>query len=193
MITFYIAMNKQQLRKEIKQQRNQLSVEYIKQKSKRIKNTLFSLEIFHSASTILFYVSYGKEVDTHEMIKDCLSLNKTVIIPKSLPDSQTLLLSKIQNWDDLEKGCYDILEPKPSQIQEVSSTALDLIIVPGIVFDIHKNRIGHGKGYYDKLLYSNQNIPTIGLAFECQIVDQINTEEHDIKIDMIITEKRILS
>jgi 5-formyltetrahydrofolate cyclo-ligase len=151
------------------------------------------LEIFCIASSVLFYVSYGKEVDTHKMIQDCLLQRKTVIVPKVVADTQTLLLSVLYQWDDLEKGCYEILEPKASSIQKTSISSIDLIIVPGIVFDIKKNRIGHGKGYYDKLLFGNETIPTVGLAFECQIVDLINNEDHDVKLDMIITEERIIT
>lgn len=186
-------MNKQQLRKKTVQKRKQLSLSSVKQKSNSIKKKLFSLEIFHTASSVLFYVSYDNEVDTHEMIKECLAMRKTVIVPKVLLDTQTLLLSRLQRWEDLEKGCYGILEPKQSQIQDVNINTLDLIIVPGIAFDINKNRIGHGKGYYDKLLYQNENIPTIGLAFECQLVDVIDNEDHDVKIDILITEERIIT
>ena len=70
--------------------------------------------------------------------------------------------------------------------------SLDLIIVPGVVYDFFGNRIGHGKGYYDRLLKKACTIPSIGLAFEFQIVDRISAEAHDEKVDTIITENRII-
>jgi 5-formyltetrahydrofolate cyclo-ligase len=85
------------------------------------------------------------------------------------------------------------LEPKKNYIKEVSIESIDLIIVPGVVFDRNGNRIGHGMGYYDRLLKKSHNIPRIGLAFEFQIVKKIEAEEHDERIDMIITEDRIIN
>ena len=77
------------------------------------------------------------------------------------------------------------------QIKKISIDEVDLIIVPGVGFDSCGNRIGHGKGYYDKLL-KNSKASTIGLAFEFQVIEKIPSEKHDVSIDMIVTEKRIL-
>jgi 5-formyltetrahydrofolate cyclo-ligase len=95
-------------------------------------------------------------------------------------------------WDDLLSGTYGILEPSGSNGNEVESAALDLIIVPGVVFDRRGNRIGHGKGYYDQLLRKTSTIISIGLLFECQLVNYIPVEEHDVRVRKIITEKRVL-
>jgi 5-formyltetrahydrofolate cyclo-ligase len=92
----------------------------------------------------------------------------------------------------LEVGAYNILEPKQESIEQVDVESIDLIIVPGVVFDESGNRIGHGKGYYDRLLNDSQNIPNIGLTFELQMIDNIESEKHDEKIDVIITEDRIM-
>ena len=164
----------------------------VRQKSQRIKKRVLETDIFTKSDTILFYVSYGNEVQTHELITESFSLGKTVVVPKSVTDDHTLLLSKIACWDDLEKGAYSILEPKKQRITEIDSGALDLIIVPGVVFDERGHRIGHGKGYYDRLLQNAGHIPTLALAFEIQIVDSIDSEPHDKRIDTIITEKRII-
>ncbi|MFO7678215.1 MAG: 5-formyltetrahydrofolate cyclo-ligase [Thermoplasmatota archaeon] len=180
-------------RKKLLKKRMQLSFSEVTQKSNQIKKTLFSLEIFHASSSILYYISYGKEVDTHKMIQESLAVGKNVIVPKVLPNNGTLLLSRLLSWNDLEKGCYGILEPTQNSIRQIDINMVDLIVVPIVGFDLQRNRIGHGKGYYDKLLYKNQHIPTIGLAFECQMVNDIDKEDHDIKIDMIITEKRIIT
>lgn len=183
---------KDRLRKNIEKKRNTLSTSEVLEKSSRIKKRIFEIKLFRDAQTILFYVSYGNEVHTHDMIKESISMGKTVVVPKSVTKDHTLILSRLTNWNDLKVGAYNILEPKKESIKEVDIESIDLIIVPGIVFDIHRNRIGHGKGYYDRLLKDSRNIPSIGLAFEFQMIDNIESEKHDEKIDVIITEDRLM-
>jgi len=183
---------KDQLRKEIKKKRKNLSKDELREKSTAIKNRLFKMKLFRHAQTILFYVSYSNEVYTHDMIKESIAIGKHVIVPKSVTQDNTLILSKLKSWGDLEIGAYNILEPKKETIGEVDVESIDLIIVPGVVCDESGNRIGHGKGYYDRLLNKSQNMPAIGLAFELQMVDNIESEQHDEKIDVIITEDRIM-
>ena len=184
---------KNQLRKEIKKKRKNLSKDEVREKSNAIKNRLFEMKLFRNAQTILFYVSYDTEVYTHDMIKESIAMGKHVVVPKSVTKNNTLILSKLKSWNDLEIGAYNILEPKKETIEQVNVESIDFIIVPGVVFDESGNRIGHGKGYYDRLLNDSQNIPNIGLAFELQIVKNIESEQHDEKIDVIITEGRIIA
>ena len=183
---------KDRLRKSIEKKRNTLSTSEVLEKSSRIKKRIFEMDLFRDAQTILFYVSYGNEVYTHDMIKESISLGKTVVVPKSVTKNNALILSRLTDWNNLEVGAYNILEPKQESIEQVDVESIDLIIVPGVVFDESGNRIGHGKGYYDRLLNASRNIPSIGLAFEFQIVENIKSEQHDEKIDIIITEDRII-
>jgi len=189
----FVVKMKDKLRKSITAKRNSLSESEWMKKSSKIKTRIFEMNEFRKARTILFYVSYGKEVYTHDMIKESMGVGKTVVVPKSVTKDSTLMLSKLADWNDLEMGAYNILEPKKDSIKEVDTRSIDLIIVPGVVFDEKGNRIGHGKGYYDRLLKDSKGIPNIGLAFEFQLVKKIETEEHDEKIDVIITEDRIIT
>jgi len=182
---------KNELRNDILVKRNSLSKSEVLEKSLKIKNQLFYMNEFKNAKMILFYVSYGNEVYTHEMIKQSISNGKKIIVPKSDTSNYSLVLSRLISWNDLELGAYNILEPKKQSIREVDLELIDLIIVPGVVFDADGNRIGHGKGYYDRLL-KDANKLSIGLAFEFQIVKNINAEKHDEKIDIIVTEDRII-
>lgn len=177
------------LRKKLIDVRKKLSHREILGKSKKIERRLFSLKEFKNASTILFYISYDNEVYTHDMIKKCLHSRKNIVVPVADTKNEILILSKLENWDDLEKGSYGILEPET--VIRVPSDELDLIIVPGVGFDEKGNRLGHGKGYYDKLLQKT-NTKTIGLAFECQMVEEIPIDQNDVPVDMIITEERII-
>ena len=183
---------KDRLRKSIEKKRNTLSTSEVLEKSSRIKKRIFEMDLFRDAQTILFYVSYGNEVYTHDMIKESISLGKTVVVPKSVTKNNALILSRLTDWDNLEVGAYNILELKQESIEQVDVESVDLIIVPGVVFDESGNRIGHGKGYYDRLLNDSRNIPSVGLAFEFQIVENIKSEQHDEKIDIIITGDRVI-
>jgi len=183
---------KEDLRKEGMQIRKNLPETELLEKSKQIKKRLYKMKEFQQASTILFYVSYDNEVYTHDIIKENLSSGKNVVVPITDAKKHCLILSKLNNWEDLECSTYSILEPKKNCIREVSLDEIDLILVPGVVFDESGNRIGHGAGYYDKLLKNSKNASHIGLAFEVQIVDNIPAEEHDIKVDKIVTEERII-
>ena len=182
---------KDKIRRELIKKRKKISKNEVQSKSNQIKKRLFAMNEFKQASTILFYVSYDNEVNTHEMIKECLS-KKYVIVPISDETNRRLILSKLDNWNDLEIGSYGIFEPKNDKIKEISIENIDLIIVPGVGFDECGHRIGHGKGYYDNLLKNSMNISNIGLAFEFQIVKKIPIELHDLPVQKIITEERVL-
>ena len=183
---------KKSLRRHLIKKRKNLSKNFVFENSNKIKERLFSLREFKEASTILFYVSYDNEVNTHQMIKECLDTGKDIIVPISKKDDRTLILSKLEKWDDLKVGSYGILEPEVNKIKEVPLDIVDLIIVPGIGFDDRGNRIGHGKGYYDNLLKKSKSILHIGLAFEAQIEKFIPADRQDIPVNKIITEKRII-
>jgi 5-formyltetrahydrofolate cyclo-ligase len=182
---------KDNLRKELIKIRKDLSKNDVLDNSYKIKEKLFEIKEFKQGETILFYVSYDNEVYTHQMIKESMELGKNVVVPVSDKKQRNLILSKLENWDDLKIGSYDILEPIKEKIKEVSMNEINLIIVPGVGFDERGYRIGHGRGYYDNLL-SKSKAPHIGLAFESQIVKEIPTEEHDMPVDKIITEKRVI-
>jgi 5-formyltetrahydrofolate cyclo-ligase len=184
---------KEELRKEGMKIRKDLPETELLEKSKQIKKRLYKMKEFQQATTILFYVSYDNEVYTQDMIKENLSNGKNVVVPITDAEKHCLILSKLNNWEDLECSTYSILEPKKNCIREVSLDKIDLILVPGVVFDESGNRIGHGKGYYDNLLKNSKKALHIGLAFEMQIVDNIPAEEHDVKVDKIVTENRIIN
>ena len=183
---------KDELRKELIKKRKSLTKNFVSKNSKKIKKLLFNLDEFKQAKTILFYVSYDNEVSTHEMIKEVLSSDKQVAVPVVDKKEESLILSLLENWNVLKPGAYGILEPKKENIKPVSPDEVDIIVVPGIGFDIHGQRLGHGMAYYDKLLERSTNTIHIGLAFECQIVDIIPTEPHDIPVDIIVTENRVI-
>ena len=121
-------------------------------------------------------------------------MNKKIIVPKTIPETKELILSELKDYEqDLDIGVYGVLEPNKEFIRPVSYDVIELVLVPGAVFDIKGNRIGYGAGYYDRFLSKlDESIPKIALAYDFQIVDKITPHEHDVPMDYIITEKRII-
>jgi 5-formyltetrahydrofolate cyclo-ligase len=184
---------KEYLRKDLLKKRNNLSNLEVIKKSSHIKKRLFNMNEYKKSQTIFYYISYDNEVYTHDMIKKSILDNKNIVVPVSDKINRKLILSKLDKWDDLEIGSYNVLEPKKKCIKKTSIDKIDLILVPGVGFDIKGNRIGHGMGYFDKLLKDSNYLDHIGLAFELQIIDFIPTEKHDISVNKIITENRIIN
>ena len=185
------------LRKQMLDKRLSLSAKEVKTKSELIVSKLENMLEFKAAKNILCYVSFNNEVDTIALIKKyLLTKSKSIIVPKVIGNK--LALFKINNFSDLALGKFNILEPIKGELFDLTNlTASDIILVPGVAFDLEHNRIGYGKGYFDKLLakiitMKEKSPKIIALAFELQIVDKINAEQHDIKVDKIITEKRII-
>ena len=186
---------KQTLKSEISEKRKALSKEEIKGKSSKIKENLYSLEEFKKAKNILFYVSFNDEVDTHEIIKELLAnKEKNIIVPYVVKNNPILQLSEIKNFNELEPKTWGILEPKDEFIRKFDIENVDLVIIPGIVFDQNGHRIGYGYGYYDRFLKKlDKNVVKIGFGFEFQIVDKIPEEKHDVPVDIMVTEKRVIN
>lgn len=181
---------KSSIRIKILALRNPLSIEEIKEKSASIKEKLFSMEVFRNSKVVFFYVSVGSEVQTHDMIKEILD-KKKVAVPMPEKANKTLSASELLNFNELEPGSFSILEPKKEFVRIVNPKDLDLVVVPGIAFDKKGNRIGHGRGYFDRFL-ENISVPKIALAYEMQIVDNIPADKNDVGVDFIVTEKRII-
>ena len=140
---------KQTLKQQIFAQRKKLTKEEITKKSSEIKNTLYSLPEFQNAKNIMFYVSFNNEVDTQEIIKQLLiKKEKTIIVPFVLKNNPILQLSELKNFNELEPKTFGILEPKKLYIREFNHEKLDIVIIPGMVFDLNWHRIGYGYGYY---------------------------------------------
>lgn len=179
---------KRALRDKIGLLKKQATQEEIEEKSLRILDLLFNTAEFKGAGTILFYASIGREVQTGRMIAEALKLGKRIALPKIA--GEKLELCPVSGLEELETNSMGIPEPKGGQNVPLDGT--DLIILPGIAFDISGNRLGRGKGYYDRLLSEAGRIPSIALAFEFQVLDRIPSGPTDRKVDKIITETRVI-
>jgi 5-formyltetrahydrofolate cyclo-ligase len=185
------------LRKSCLERRNSLGGREVRERSSNIFNKLKNTGEFKRSRYIMCYMNFGSEVDTSEFIKECLELGKRIAIPliEDLDGrGKEITPCEISDMEsNLEKGAYGILEPKKETARRIEPQLIDLVVVPGVAFDMKKNRIGYGAGYYDRFLKKvGKDCVKIAVAFELQIVDKIPFEVHDFPMDMIITEKRII-
>jgi len=168
--------------------RNQKEEERVT-KSLAIKHKLFQRQEFQKAQTILFYASFNGEVETFEMMREAQKLGKTIGLPRVVEDRKHMVpLSVVSLEQDLERGAYGILQPKADQKRELPLDSLELVIVPGVAFDSKNHRLGRGGGYYDRFLSElPRDIPTVGLAFDFQIVEALPFQEgRDMPVSCVL-------
>lgn len=178
--------NKNILRKNIRALRENLTDEYISTASKIIFENLIKLDFFMQAKNILSYIDFKNEVQTSKINNFILSQNKNLYFPRVIDKEKMIPIKHSGNFDKSKIGN---LEP----IGEEYIGDIDLVIVPGVVFDRNGNRIGFGRGYYDRFLEKYPNSKKIAVAFDIQLSEEeIIVDEFDKKMDIIITNKETL-
>ena len=183
---------KDNLRQLVKNMRDTLPDDIAQSKSEEIKTKLFRMSKYLKARSVLFYTPHQSEVNTEAMIRKALTEGKKVVLPRTDGEQRSIELACIRDYDkDLEPGNYQVLEPRSGTCTPVKPEELDLVILPGIAFDEKGNRLGYGKGYYDKFL-KNVKAPCVALAYELQIVPQIPRDSQDVPVQVIVTEKRVI-
>ena len=187
-------MDKKILRKQKMQERDSLSAEALQALSDIITRKVVRLKEYKASEKILCYVSCRSEVKTLNLIESALKAGKTVGVPKVYDNKMQFY--KIDSLFDLESGYFGILEPKNNITKEenVLNPDSSLIIVPGLAFDTSLNRIGYGKGFYDRYFSENESASFIkcGIAFELQLCEKIEADANDQPLDMLVTEKDII-
>ena len=200
-------MDKDLIRKDILQKRDDLSVYKIEVKSREIFEELIAKPEYIEASNILTYASVRNEVKTDEIILDALALGKRVFCPKVTDKKNGIMkFVRIYEPENLAEGYYGIREPEITDESEIFDPDLyadesnvrrtdgevagkTIVIVPGVAFDERGNRIGYKGGFYDRFLPKVSYADTVALCYKIQIVDEIIPSEHDIPIKSIIHEK----
>ena len=159
-------------------------------KSFKIARKLFSLKEFLKAKTVLFYLSFDGEVDTERMIKKTLKQGKRVAVPVIRHQAREIIPSLLKDMDqELQTGPYGLRHPRNEYIRPIPLESIDLVVVPGLAFDEAGNRLGRGMGYYDRFLSRlPKDVPTIGLAFDFQVIrDFPPLEPHDFSVSAVLS------
>lgn len=179
--------SKKEIRERILKARNAMPKNAWEAKSKIIYEKVCKHPLFISSEKIFCYVDYRNEVCTKELINLCWKSGKKVAVPKVKGDVMEFFY--IHNFSELREGYRGILEPDEASRAEADSSTL--IIMPGVAFDTCRNRIGYGKGYYDRYLEEYPKCHTLALAFACQIVPEIPSAEFDVCPEVLVTEEGI--
>jgi 5-formyltetrahydrofolate cyclo-ligase len=186
--------DKSQLRTALLKKRDAIPAEVRRAKDRLIRDRLLSLDEIKGANLIFFFASFRSEVDTLEPMRSLLAEGRRVVLPKVARENHLLLLYEVKGLEELVPGYMGI--PEPSVLTEERAVAVNeikAVVIPGAGFDREGNRIGYGGGYYDRLLSSlGRNVPVIAPAYEEQVVDSVPSEPHDIKVSMIVTDRRVI-
>ncbi len=189
-------MEPDQLRKKILALREALSERDNRERSLNATQRLQNLSAFRNSRYPLLFISFRSEIHTHQLIKSRLEAGLPVLIPRSIVSEHRLEIFRIRDWKhDLAKGAYGILEPVPERTEKIHDPGLiDTVLVPGSVFDRHCGRYGYGGGFYDRFLEKDApDALRIGLAFHFQLLEHIPLEPHDQRLDMIVTDREIVT
>jgi len=165
-----------------------MTEEEIRMKSKNIFSNIIKLTVFNASRTIALYSPVKNEVDTWSIFDYAIDSGKRVAFPRV--EDGTLVFCAVKEKGELIKGKYNILEP-PSEGQRINTEEIEIFLIPGVAFDRLGYRIGYGYGYYDSIAKRVRGT-LIGLAYSFQVVDSIFHEEHDIRVNSIVTEDGVI-
>lgn len=176
-------MNKTELRKEIRNRKRQFTDEELRELSFAVMQRLLKHPSLRAAHTVMLYYSLPDEVCTHTIVDSLLMCDKRILLPRVTGEG-TMELRRYTGPRDLVKGAYGIMEPTGDVFNDYMS--IDLAIVPGMAFDRSGNRLGRGKGYYDRFLPQLGHAYKIGVCFPFQMLESIPTDAHDVRMDEVL-------
>jgi 5-formyltetrahydrofolate cyclo-ligase len=179
---------KSQLREKLKRVREQVDPALAEAASQGVWNIFNSLPEFHRAKAIGAFASTPSEINTYSILEGTLKLGKKLYLPRVVKDKTHFDYYPVHDFKQLAKGAFGILEPvghHPAAWEE-----LDMVLVPGLAFDKRGNRLGFGKGYYDRILpLLGKSALSIGLAYSFQMVDQVPVTPEDVPVKALLSEK----
>ena len=188
-------MNKEDkkiLRNKVLSIRNSLDKIVKESMDQEIYNKLITSDLYKKSNNIFVYLSFGSEIETKNIINKAIEDKKKVYIPKIYKEDKSMKAIRLKSFNDLKENSMGILEPIDDS-NYINKKDIDLILVPGVVFDFNGNRIGYGGGYYDRYLKDIKEIRNkLVLAYDFQIIDSINPEYHDVVFDYIITNTQFI-
>ena len=159
--------------------------------SRAIVRDLFDLAAYRRSGTVMAYVGFGSELQTDEFVFHTLEQGKTLLLPRVNGRKRGLDIYEVRDpVRDLEVGTWGIREPRPDRCARVDPDIIDFVLVPGLAFDARGGRLGYGGGFYDRLLASILSTRTwlVAGAFESQRVERLPLDEHDVPMDVVVTE-----
>lgn len=182
-------LTKSEIRKIYKQKREDMNKSDVAEKSRRAAEAFIASKLYKNASQLMLYMPLGNETDTAAIISAALADGKKLVLP--VTDRKTYEITPVL-WDgesELCEGAFSVKEPVDASLADMSK--LDVVIVPGIAFDKGGARVGFGKGCYDRLLEGISAVK-VGFCYDFQLADKIPADEHDVKMDFLVTDSGLL-
>ena len=181
-------MPKTPIRQSILNRRRALAADMCLALSLQAQERLLASAEFDSAACVALYSPIANEVFTEEIFSAALRLGKRIVYPR-VRGSQ-LEFCEVTDRQALSPGMLGVLEPQEGR--PVAPERIDLVVVPGVAFDLFGHRLGYGKGFYDRTFGARTRGLLAGFAFELQVVEQLPKEDHDVRLDLLITEARVI-
>ena len=181
--------NKKALRTCLKAKRAELGSDFRQKADKEILENLLSLSEIQNAKKVLCFVSTESEIDTKKLINLLIEMQKTIAVPKCIDKNGIMKFYEIASLDSLERNSFGILEPSEINCKELSDFSQSVCIVPALAFDKNGQRIGYGKGYYDRFL-AHYNQTKIGICYDEFLLDSIICDKNDIAVDKVVTQSK---
>lgn len=175
-------MNKQELRRAIRERKRAMTEEEIVERSNALAEKFYNTPAYQAASTIYGYLPYNQEVRTVPMLQRALDEGKRVAVPKVYGEEMRFIY--LEDLTQVSKGYAGI--PEPIADAPVAEDKQALVLMPGLAFDPQGHRIGYGGGFYDKFLAKEPHHPTLALCYEFQMQAHLDTEEFDIPVDTVL-------
>jgi 5-formyltetrahydrofolate cyclo-ligase len=185
-------MEKQQLRRELLARREGLPLAKRQVFDAAICRRVQELPEWQAAETVFLYLDFRGEVSTKALVETLLEHGKKVCAPVTRPVERQMLPVRLLALDEVRQGAYGIREPLFREEALVDAEQIDLVILPGVGFDRAGGRLGYGGGYYDRFLPKlSAKAKKIALAYECQVLPELPREPHDVRVDLLVTEKGV--
>ncbi len=179
-------MDKKAFRREIGAKKRAMTIDEIESASLRLTEKFFATEEYKRANSIYAYLPYNQEIRTWKIVERALQDGKRVAVPKCYGEDMKFLW--IEDLDHIAPGAFNIPEPIADEPEADDDTAL--ILMPGLAFDPQGHRLGYGGGFYDRYLASHHDHTLVALCYDFQMFDFIETEAHDIPVDLVISDTK---
>jgi 5-formyltetrahydrofolate cyclo-ligase len=186
--------DKGEVRRALAEARRGLSAPERLERSRRIATACRSLRGFSSAGVICSYVGFREEVETAELISELLREGRRVAVPVHLHGAdQPLVFAEIESLAELLPNHFGIPQPRRETARFLDTASIPLFLVPGLAFDTAGRRLGYGLGFYDRAFAAAApGALKVGLAFDCQIIERVPADAHDVPMDFVVTEDRVI-
>lgn len=181
---------KNQIREQNKTKRRAMDKADVTKKSRLAASVFLESDLYKNAEQLMVYLPLGKETDTRDIIDAAFRDGKRLVLPVTDPETGEITPCLYEKDTKLAKGAFSVTEPVDLKPADMSKS--DVVLVPGIAFDLSGNRVGFGRGCYDGLLKGTAAVK-VGFCYDFQVCSQIPAEKHDVKMDFLVTESGIIN